>query len=53
MQDIGFVDFLALEDPNSPLLVRIYAAGGERYREAAEARLDEFAVAQAEEAKVA
>jgi HEAT repeat protein len=49
LQDIGFVDFLALDDPRSPLLERIYAAGGERFREAAEARLD-AAVAQSEEA---
>ena len=40
LQDIGFVDFLALDDPRSPLLERIYAAGGERFREAAEARLE-------------
>ena len=38
LQDIGFVDFLARDNPRSPLLERIYAAGGERYREAAEAR---------------
>ena len=38
LQDIGFVDFLALDDPHSPLLARIYDAGGDRYREAAEAR---------------
>jgi HEAT repeat protein len=47
LQDIGFVDFLALDDPRSPLLERIYAAGGERFREAAEARL-EGAAAQSE-----
>jgi HEAT repeat protein len=40
LQDIGFVDFLALDDPRSPLLERIYAAGGERYRAAAEARAE-------------
>ena len=40
LQDIGFVDFLALDDPRSPLLERIYAAGGERFREAAEARVE-------------
>ena len=40
LQDIGFVDFLALDDPKSPLLERIYAAGGERFREAAEARIE-------------
>jgi len=38
LQDIGFVDELALERPDSPLLERIYAAGGERLREAAELR---------------
>ena len=32
LQDIGFVDFLALDNPRSPLLERIYAAGGERFR---------------------
>lgn len=40
LQDVGFVDFLALDDPASSLLERIYAAGGERYREAVEARVD-------------
>lgn len=40
LQDIGFVDFLALDNPRSPLLERIYAAGGDRFREAAEARSD-------------
>ena len=40
LQDIGFVDFLALDNPRSPLLERIYAAGGERFREAAEARIE-------------
>jgi HEAT repeat protein len=49
LQDVGFVDFLALDDPRSPLLERIYAAGGERFRDAAEARID-AAVAQSEEA---
>lgn len=39
LQDIGFVDFLAREDPRSPLLERIYEAGGEQLRQAAEARL--------------
>ncbi len=38
LQDIGLVDHLALEDPESPLLARIYAAGGPRLREAAESR---------------
>jgi HEAT repeat protein len=40
LQDIGFVDFLALDNPRSPLLERIYDAGGERFREAAEARIE-------------
>jgi HEAT repeat protein len=35
LQDVGFVDFLALDNPRSPLLERIYEAGGERFREAA------------------
>ena len=39
LQDIGFVDSLAHERPDSPLLERIYAAGGERMREAAEQRI--------------
>ncbi len=52
LQDIGFVDFLAVDNPRSPLLERIYAAGGERYRHAAEARR-ESAAAEVEEARVA
>jgi HEAT repeat protein len=40
LQDIGFVDFLAQDDPLSPVLERIYEAGGERFRDAAEARVD-------------
>lgn len=40
LQDNGFVDFLALDNPRSPLLERIYAAGGERYRAAVEARIE-------------
>jgi hypothetical protein len=40
LQDIGFVDFLASDDPASPLLERIYEAGGERLRDAAAARVD-------------
>ena len=40
LQDVGFVDFLALDNPNSSVLERIYAAGGERFRIAAEARLE-------------
>jgi HEAT repeat protein len=38
LQDIGLVDHLALDDPDSPLLARIYAAGGPGLREAAETR---------------
>lgn len=38
LQDIGFVDFLAQDNPRSPLLERIYEAGGERYRIAAQTR---------------
>ena len=41
LQDVGFVDFLALDNPRSPLLERIYEAGGERYRVAAQARAAE------------
>jgi hypothetical protein len=40
LQDIGFVDYLVLHDPQSRVLKRIYAAGGWRFREAAEARAD-------------
>lgn len=39
LQDVGFVDFLALDDPSSPLLERIYEAGGEKLREAAQTRV--------------
>jgi HEAT repeat protein len=53
LQDVGFVDFLVLDNPRSPLLERIYAAGGERYRDAAEARRDELTAATDEEARVA
>ena len=53
LQDIGFVDFLALDNPRSPLLERIYAAGGERYRDAAMARLEGMAEPDVEEARVA
>jgi HEAT repeat protein len=49
LQDIGFVDFLALDSPRSPLLERIYAAGGTRYRDAAEARADGLAELGAED----
>jgi HEAT repeat protein len=38
LQDIGLVDHLALDDPENPLLARIYAAGGPGLREAAEER---------------
>ena len=38
LQDIGFVDRLTLEQPDSPLLERIYEAGGEGLRRAAEHR---------------
>ena len=38
LQDVGFVDFLALDNPSSPLLERIYAAGGAKLEEAARAR---------------
>jgi HEAT repeat protein len=38
LQDIGFVDSLTLTDPRSPILERIYEAGGENLRAAAEAR---------------
>jgi HEAT repeat protein len=38
LQDIGFVDFLVRSNSRSPLLERIYAAGGERLRHAAEER---------------
>ena len=41
LQDIGFVDFLVLDDPGSPLLERIYAAGGRELREAAEERAED------------
>jgi HEAT repeat protein len=51
LQDIGFVDFLALDDPRSPLLERIYEAGGERYRDAVEARVE--GATQLDEARVA
>jgi HEAT repeat protein len=40
LQDVGFVDFLALDNPRSALLERIYAAGGDRYREAVQARIE-------------
>src|SRR5262249_49127867 len=40
LQDIGFVDSLAAERPDSPLLERIYAAGGENMRTAAEERIE-------------
>jgi HEAT repeat protein len=39
LQDIGFVDSLALGGANSSLLARIYAAGGDDFRDAANARI--------------
>ncbi len=51
LQDIGFVDFLALDNPRGPLLERIYEAGGERYRLAAEERA--AAVVQDEDVRAA
>jgi HEAT repeat protein len=54
LQDLGFVDFLLLDDPQSPLLARIYSAGGAGYRDAAEARAAELvALEGADEARVA
>ena len=50
LQDIGFVDFLVLDNPRSPLLERIYAAGGDKLREAAEARLETVSATSREEA---
>jgi HEAT repeat protein len=38
LQDIGVVDQLAVQEPHGALLARIYAAGGQRMREAAEMR---------------
>ena len=40
LQDVGFVDELVRRDPQSRLLERIYAAGGARFRAAAEARAE-------------
>ncbi|MGH3136192.1 MAG: HEAT repeat domain-containing protein [Gaiellaceae bacterium] len=40
LQDVGYVDFLAADNPSSPLLERIYAAGGQKLREAAETRVE-------------
>jgi len=40
LQDIGFVDALALDQPDSALLERIYEAGGEGLRDAAESRAE-------------
>lgn len=50
LQDVGFVDTLAFEQPSSPLLERIYEAGGERLREAAEARVARHASRRTERA---
>jgi HEAT repeat protein len=38
LQDLGYLDLLLVEQPDSPTLEHIYAAGGERLREAAEER---------------
>ena len=38
LQNIGLVDQLAREDPGSPLLAQIYAAGGSNLQEAAQSR---------------
>jgi HEAT repeat protein len=46
LQDVGFVDFLAADNPRSPLLERIKVAGGERFRDAAEARAASAEVAE-------
>jgi HEAT repeat protein len=51
LQDIGYVDHLAVVEPDSPLLARIYAAGGERLRQAAELRA--ASRSRAEEARAA
>jgi HEAT repeat protein len=40
LQDVGLVDYLVLEHPQSSLLARIYEAGGEKLREAAEERTE-------------
>jgi HEAT repeat protein len=50
LQDIGFVDFLAVDNPRSPLLERIYDAGGEQFRHAAAARIARIAAEEAEAA---
>ncbi|MDQ3122508.1 MAG: HEAT repeat domain-containing protein [Actinomycetota bacterium] len=50
LQDVGFVDTLAFEQPLSPLLERIYEAGGERLREAAQARTTRHASRRTERA---
>jgi hypothetical protein len=42
LQDVGLVDLLLSEDPTSPLLAKIHAAGGARLREATEARRTEL-----------
>lgn len=49
LQDLGFVDFLVLDSPGSPLLARIYAAGGDGYRDAAETRAAELAALEADD----
>jgi len=50
LQDIGFVDFLALDNPRSPLLQRIYDAGGEQFERAARARIASYESHQVEAA---
>lgn len=50
LQDIGLVDHLALEEPRSSLLRRIYKAGGPRLRAAAEARAAQARAARRERA---
>ena len=50
LQDIGFVDSLVADGSSSPLLERIYEAGGEGLRKAAESRVAARAVAEKEQA---
>jgi HEAT repeat protein len=50
LQDVGLVDHLALEEPGSPLLAHIYAAGGPRLRQAAESRAARVREAREEKA---
>jgi len=46
LQDIGFVDALAVRDPGGDLLARIYSAGGRRLQAAAEWRVEAFPKAE-------